>query len=54
MQHADAKFDRVQPRELRNLPFHQDREQDPDLPEALFWAALTLVFFGAMFGFLGM
>jgi len=54
MQHADAKFERVQPRALRNIPFSmEERETDPDLPQAIGWAVLTILFFGLMFGFLG-
>lgn len=54
MQYADGKFERVQPRELRNVPFSiEERETDPDLLQAIGWAVLTILFFSLMFGFLG-
>lgn len=53
MQHANAKFERVQPREMRDIPFAFQANSLPTLPEALGWIVLGGSFLMLCVGFLG-
>lgn len=53
MQHANAKFERVQPREMRDIPFAFQANSLPTLPEALGWIVLGGSFLALCAAFLG-
>lgn len=55
MQHAADKFERMQPAELRRLPFAiDDMQMVPSFMEALGWIFLAFCFFVLCIGFLGL
>ena len=45
MQHADARFERTQPAELRRIPFtEEEMNLVPGAVEAIGWAVLALAY----------
>ena len=55
MQHADARFERTQPAELRRIPFTEEEiELVPGAVEAIGWAVLAIVSVVLFVGFLGL
>lgn len=55
MQHAADKFERMQPAELRRLPFAiDDMQMVPNFMEVLGWIFLAFCFFVLCIGFMGL
>jgi hypothetical protein len=55
MQHADARFERTQPAELRRIPFtEEEMNLVPGAVEAIGWAVLAIASVVLFVGFLGL
>lgn len=55
MQHAADRFERIQPRELKRIPFTvDDYNPTPSLAEAIGWIILAFAFMVLCLGFLGL
>ncbi|HMZ56326.1 MAG TPA: hypothetical protein PLR85_18850 [Nitrospira sp.] len=54
MQHADARFERTQPREWERIPFALDYEPAPSAAEAIGWLLIGTSFAVICFVFLGL
>ena len=54
MQHAADRFERVQPHNIRNIPFAIDEwEATPSLAESIGWIFLAFAFLALCLGFMG-
>ena len=54
-QHADARFERTQPEELKRVPFTAEEfEVVPSAVEAIGWAVLAIASVVLFVGFLGL
>lgn len=54
MQHADARFERHQPRGWERLPFDTECENVPTAAEFVGWLLIGASFAAILFGFLGL